>query len=130
MEEVSTNEERINFLTENYDLSRKNALALLLAEMGFSHSGIATKLSVKAGTAKKYLATLESEIGEGVTETVPKSVRYPTYPGDVPKSEVPYSGDVVDVSPSMSGRDVPLNRGVPLSEIDPSLMSLGFDFEA
>ena len=130
MGEVSTNAERIDFLTENYDLSRKNAAALLLAEMGYSHSGIATRLGVTAGTAKKYLATLDSEIGKRVTETVPKSIRYPTFPGDTPKSEVPYSGDVMDVSAEMDSRNLSPAKGIPLSEIDPSLMSLGFDIDA
>jgi len=116
MEEVSTKEERVEYLTETYDLSRKNALALYLAEMGYSHSGIAQALDVTRGTARSYLARLEDRIGEGVTETVPKSVRYPTYPGDVPKDDVEYSADYVDLSDEMNDKEVSINRGAPLHE--------------
>jgi len=130
MEEVTTCRERIDFLTRNYDLSEKNAKALILTELGYSHSGIASKLGVTSGTAKKYLRQLESEIGEYVTQSLPKPVRYPTFPGDTPTSEVEYAGDHIDYSPEFSQRELPLNKGVPLSEIDPSLISLGFDVEA
>jgi len=116
MEEVSTKDERVEYLTETYDLSRKNALALYLAEMGYSHSGIAKALDVTTGTARSYLRRLEDRIGERVTESVPKSVRYPTYPGDVPKDDVEYSADYVDLSDEMNDKEVSINRGAPLHE--------------
>lgn len=124
MEGVSSKEERVAFLTETYDLSRKNALALYLAEMGYSHSGIAQALNVTKGTAKKYLRRLENRVGEGVTESLPKSVRYPTYPGDVPKSEIRYSGNHVDIPDSMEDREVSLNRGCKLADIPDELINI------
>lgn len=114
--DVTNSTERIDWLQETYDLSRKNAAALLVAECGYSASGIASALDVTEQTARNYLETLESRIGKGVTESVPKSVRYPTYPGDTPKSDVDYSGDYVDIPASMEDREVSLNRGAPLHE--------------
>lgn len=118
---TSTNE-RIDWLTDNYDLSRRNALALILSEMGYSHSGIASKLDVTTSTARKYLSNLEEQIGEGVTETLPKDVRYPTFPGDTPKSEIDYSHDKIEPSPEFSERQRPINRGADISEIEPELI--------
>ena len=91
--DVTDTSERIDWLKDTYDLTRKNAAALVVAECGYSASGIAAALDVTEQTARRYLETLEERIGEGVTESVPKSVRHPTYPGDTPKDEVPYSGD-------------------------------------
>lgn len=129
MEEVSTCRERVDFLTTNYDLSENNAKALILTELGYSHSGIASKLGVTSGTAKKYLRTLEDEIGEYVTQTLPKPVRYPTFPGDTPTSEVEYAGDHIDYSPEFSEREKPLNKGLPLSEIPAELITLDLNIE-
>lgn len=129
MERISTNAERVTFLCETYDISENCAKALLLSEIGFSHSGIANKLGVTSGTAKSYLSQLQDKIGKGVTESVPKSVRYPTFPGDTPKSEVRYSGDYVNISDKMDDRDLPLNRGVPLSEIPAELITLDLNIE-
>lgn len=123
MEEVSTCRERIDFLTANYDLSENNAKALILTELGFSHSGIASKLGVTDSTAKKYLNQLESEIGEYVTQTLPKPVRYATFPGD-DVSEPEYTGDYVEYEPEFKEREKSLNRGVPISEIDPELITI------
>ena len=123
MEELSTCRERIDFLTENYDLSKRNAEALILTELGFSHSGIASKLGVTDSTAKKYLNQLESEIGEYVTQTLPKPVRYATFPGDN-VTEPEYAGDYVEYEPEFKEREKPLNRGVPISEIDPELITI------
>jgi hypothetical protein len=122
MEGVTSTSERVEWLTEQYDLSRKNAQALILAELGFSHSGIASSLDVANSTARKYLKNLEDEIGEYVTQSLPKPVRYPTFPGDAPKSEVEYSGEQVDLSPEFSERQRPINRGIEASEIDPDLI--------
>lgn len=108
MEEISTTQERIDFLTETYDLSTRNAKALILAELGFSHSGIASELGVTSGTAKKYLRRLEDRIGEGVTESLPKSRRFKTFPQDgEPKGEPRYSGDYITHT---------LNRGESLNK--------------
>jgi len=123
MEELSTCRERIDFLTEKYDLSKRNAEALILTELGFSHSGIASKLGVTNSTAKKYLNQLESEIGEYVTQTLPKPVRYATFPGDN-VTEPEYAGDYVEYEPEFKEREKPLNRGVPISEIDPELITI------
>ena len=123
MEEVSTCRERIDFLTENYDLSKRNAEALILTELGFSHSGIASKLGVTDSTAKKYLNQLESEIGEYVTQTLPKPVRYATFPGD-DVSEPEYTGDYVEYEPEFSQRKLPLNKGVALEDIPKELITI------
>jgi len=123
MVEITTNKERIMFLTENYDLTKNAAKALILTEMGITHSGIASLLSVNKSTAKRYLNDLESEIGPHVTETVPKSVKYPTFPDSIPKSDISYSGDVVELTPQFDDRDVPHNKGIKLSEIDSDLMT-------
>jgi len=122
MEEVSTCRERIDFLTENYDLSERNAKALILAELGFSHSGIASKLGVTKSTARKYLRQLEDEIGEYVTQSLPKPVKYATFPDSTPKDEVRYAADKVEPSPEFSERKRPLNRGAELSEIDKEVL--------
>ena len=124
MEGVSTVQERVEWLTTTYDLSENNAKALLLAEIGYSHSGIAKRLDVTESTAKKYLDTLEEKIGKHVTETLPKSVRYPTFPGDTPKDEVRYSPDYVDVSPKRDKRDLPLNKGCDLEDIPTDLITI------
>jgi len=129
MEEVSTCRERIDFLTTNYDLSENNAKALILTELGFSHSGIASKLDVTSGTAKKYLRKLESEIGEYVTQAIPKPVRYPTFPGDTPTSEVDYAGDFIDYAPEFSERKKPLNKGIALEDIPAELITLDLNIE-
>lgn len=123
MEEVSTCRERIDFLTANYDLSERNAKALILTELGFSHSGIASKLDVTDSTARKYLRQLEDEIGEYVTQSLPKPVRYATFPGDE-VSEPEYAGDYIDYDPEFSERELPLNKGVPLSEIPDELITI------
>jgi predicted transcriptional regulator len=93
-ENISTPVERVEWLTENYDLSTNNAKALLLAEIGFSHSGIAKQLGVTEGTARKYLRNLKEIFGDGVIETVPKRNRYPTYPGDTPLGEYDNTKDI------------------------------------
>ena len=122
--ETTTNEERVDFLTETYDISDNCAKALLLSEMGFSHSGIASKLGLASSTVQSYLNELEEKIGQGVTESVPKSVRYPTYPGDTPKSEVPYSADHIEVRDSMEDRDVPVNKGCDFEDIPTELINI------
>ena len=96
MEGISTTEDRIDYLTTHYDLSTRNAKALIVAEMGYSHSAIARVLDVTEGTAKKYLRRLEDRIGEGVTESLPKSGRFKTFPQDgEPKGEPRYSCDYI-----------------------------------
>lgn len=108
MEGISTTQERIDFLTTEYGFNTNTAKALILAELGYSHSGIASKLDVTSGTAKKYLRRLEEQIGEGVTESLPKSHRFKTFPDDtVYKEEPRYSGDYITQT---------LNRGAPLAE--------------
>lgn len=94
--EATSTEDRVQWLTEQYDLSTKNAQALILSELGYSHSGIAFALDVSKGTARKYVSNLEEQIGEGVTEALPKDVRYPTFPDGTPKGEVRYSPDKID----------------------------------
>jgi|APHM01.1.fsa_nt_gi hypothetical protein len=99
-EEIPSKEERVEFLQENYDLTRKNALALYLAEFGYSTSGIAHHLDVTQGTAKKYLRRLENRIGEGVTETLPKSRRHATFPNDTVYDDEPQiMSDVIEPLP-------------------------------
>ena len=122
--ETTHPEDRIDWLTENYDLSRRNAQALILAELGYSASGISSELGVTESTARKYLETLESEIGQYVTETLPKSIRYPTFPQDTPKDNVTISEDVIELSAEFSEQNLPVNKGVELSDISPELMSL------
>jgi hypothetical protein len=100
LEETTTKEERVEFLQENYELTRKNALALYLAEFGYSSSGIAKHLDVTQGTAKKYLKRLENRIGEGVTETLPKSRRHATFPDDTVYDDEPQiMSDVIEPLP-------------------------------
>jgi hypothetical protein len=123
MEEVSTTRERIDFLTENYNLNENNAKALILTELGFSHSGIASKLGVTDGTARKYLCQLEDEIGEMVTQSHPKPIRYATYPGD-DVSEPKYAGDYIDYAPKFKERELPINRGKSLEEIPDRLITI------
>jgi len=99
MEEVSTIEERVTFLQDEYDLSKRNAQALILAELGYSASGISGELDVTEGTARKYLSRLEERIGEGVTETLPKGHRYNTFPDDdVTSGEPKVYSDVFEPS--------------------------------
>lgn len=114
--DVTDVQARIEWLCETYDLSEKEAKALLVSECGYSSSGVAGVLGVTEATARRYLAKLERVIGQGVTESVPKSVRYPTYPGDVPKHDVEYSDDYVEVRDDLADRDVSINRGAPLYE--------------
>jgi|APHM01.1.fsa_nt_gi hypothetical protein len=123
--ETTTPQERIDFLTENYEQVNENcAKALILTEIGFSSSGIATKLGVTDSTAKKYLNRLEDDIGEYVTQALPKPVRYPTYPGDTPKDEVRYSPDTVELSPEFKDRERPINRGCDIEDIPTELISI------
>jgi|APHM01.1.fsa_nt_gi hypothetical protein len=118
MEEVSTVDERITHLKETFDLTENCARALILAECGHSSSGIAQSLDVTSSTARKYLSELEEKIGTGVTETLPKSERFATFPGEEPPEEPEYSGDYVALT---------LNRGPPLKEIDPKQMTVKVD---
>lgn len=129
MEETTSLKERVAFLVTAYSLSENNAKALLLAEFGYSSSGIAQVLDVSESTAKGYLKTLEECIGEGVTESLPKSRRYPTFPGDTPKGDVEYAGDYVDYSPHFSKRQRPINRGRPITEIPKELISIDVKVE-
>lgn len=124
MEEISTCRERIDFLTANYDLSENNAKALILAELGFSHSGIASKLGVTDSTARKYLRQLESEIGEYVTQTLPKPVRYPTFPDSTPKSDIPYSSEKAETDPEFQEQSHSVNKGVSIEEIPSELITV------
>lgn len=115
MVEIASNMERVEFVSDEYNVSTNCAKALLLTEMGITHSGIASLLSVNNSTAQGYLNELENKIGKGVTETVPKSRRYNTFPND-------------DRSVTVTDQDLenifPVNKGVELSEIDPEVMSL------
>ena len=125
MSDLSTPKERVEWLTDNYDLSERNAWALLLAELGYSSSGIAKALNVTEGTAKKYLRKLENQIGEGVTHPVTSNKpRYPVFPGDTPKSEVRYSPDHVELEPEFKERELPLNRGCDIEEIPKELITI------
>jgi predicted transcriptional regulator len=116
MEGISTTKERVTFLQDEYDLSERNAQALILAELGYSASGISSELGVTEGTASKYISRLEERIGKGVTETLPKSHRYNTFPEDeVTSGEPTVYSDVFE--------PVPLNKGGPLSEVPAEQMS-------
>lgn len=126
--EATNPTERVRWLTQQYDLSTKNAKALILTELGFSSSGIASRLDVTESTARKYLANLEDEIGEYVTQSLPKPVRYPTYPGDTPKSEVEHTTDHIDLSPEFSERQRPL-AGPSIDEIPKELITLNHNVE-
>lgn len=44
-------------------LSERKERALELSRQGYSHSGIAEEIGVTEQTAKKYLNTIEDEIG-------------------------------------------------------------------
>jgi DNA-binding CsgD family transcriptional regulator len=122
MEGISTTSDRVEFLQDNYDLTKRNAQALILAELGYSASGISQELAVTEGTAKKYLSRLEDRIGTGVTESLPKNNRYSTFPGDtVHTEEAQVFSDVIDIPP--------VNRGVELSEIDAEQMSAPESYE-
>jgi len=114
---------RVEWLTENYDLSQRNAEALILTELGFSASGIASKLGVTESTARKYLRTLESEIGEYVTQSLPKPVRYPTFPDDE-TDEPEYAGDKISYDPEFSQREKPLNKGCKIQDIPDELITI------
>jgi|APHM01.1.fsa_nt_gi hypothetical protein len=119
----TTFEERIEFLTENYEQIHTNcAKALILSELGFSSNGIAKKLGVTTGTAKKYLRQLENSIGKGVTETMPKQGSYATYPGDEPNNEPIRSDEVIDLSPQFKDRECGINRGCEIEDIDKRLI--------
>jgi predicted transcriptional regulator len=121
--EHSNPQERVEFLTENYDLSKRNAEALILTELGFSHSGIASKLGVTDSTARKYLRQLESEIGEYVTQSLPKPVRYPTYPGDTVEEQT-YTGDKVSYGPDFKQPEKPRNKGCKIQDIPDELITI------
>ena len=115
MVEITTTEERIDFLTSEYDLTTNAAKALILSEMGYSSSGVAGLLGVNESTAKKYFSQLESEIGEYVTESVPKSQRYNTFPSN--KRSVEVTNQNLD-------RIFPLNKGVALKDIPAKCMTI------
>lgn len=117
-------EERITYVAERYDVSRRCAAALQLAELGYSHSGIASKLDVSTSTARGYINELQEKIDPAVVETLPKSRRFATFPSDgEPVEEPEYSGDYV--TPDAGAERVrPLNRGVELSEIPNELINV------
>lgn len=121
MEGISTTKERVTFLQDEYDLSKRNAQALILAELGYSASGISGELDVTEGTAKKYLSRLEKRVGQGVTETLPKGHRYNTFPDDnVTSGEPKVYSDVFE--------PLPVNKGGPLSDVPSEQMSAPKDY--
>jgi len=115
MVETTSKEERINFLTSEYDLTTNAAKTLILTEMGYTSSKIARLLDVNESTAEKYFTELESEIGQHVTETVPKSQRYNTFPSDERSVEV--IGQDLD-------QIFPVNKGVALEDISTKNISI------
>jgi hypothetical protein len=123
MIDFSTTTERVAFLTENYDINENCAKALILSEMGFSSNGIAKVLQVTTSTSRKYLKQLENEIGENVTEALPKSVRYPTFPGDTVE-DPEYAGDHIEYEPQFKDQELPVNKGKSLEEIDNDLITI------
>lgn len=121
--ESTTNEERVKFLTEQYELTGNAAKALLLAEVGFSASGIAKRLGVTEGTARKYLNQLENRIGPRVTETLPKSVKYATFPGDTVE-EPEYSANKGELDKKFQDQRLDVNKGAELAEIPDHLITI------
>jgi hypothetical protein len=71
-DDVHISRERFDYLTEEIDLYWRRALALTLAENGFSHSGVAKKLDVTDSTAKGYFDDLEEQFSQEALHTHPK----------------------------------------------------------
>jgi len=65
MKETTTFDEyRVGYVSARWDVSDNCAKALQLCELGYSSSGIATKLDVTEGTASGYIDQLADKIGE------------------------------------------------------------------
>lgn len=73
--------DRIAYIGTLDGLRKIHGKALILAEAGYSHSGIANKLDVNETTARKYLDDLQDKFGKNVIECKPKSETFPeTHP--------------------------------------------------
>ena len=121
---TATVEERAEYISDKHDVPLRAGYALQLAEVGFSNSGIAAELGVSESTVNSYQRKLEAKLGEKVWWPVtPQKPKLDVFPSrDPDREERPYSGDVVEIRPSMDMRDLPLNKGKPLSEIDLDVM--------
>lgn len=72
-ESIKFDSGRYGYLINQKGLNWRTAAALILAEAGYSHSGIANFLDVADSTAKGYLSELSDDFGEDCIESHPKS---------------------------------------------------------
>lgn len=71
--DIDFNSERYEYLVEEVGIHFRRAAALILAEHGYSHTGIAEILDVNDSTGKKYLKQLKNEHGENAVLSKPVS---------------------------------------------------------
>lgn len=72
-EDVEFDPERYEHLVNEVGIHYRRAAALILAEHGYSHTGIARILDVNDSTGKNYLKQLKNEHGENAVLSKPIS---------------------------------------------------------
>lgn len=123
----SMDKERARYVAEKYDLPMNAGYALQLFEMGYSTSGASNVLDLAESTVKSYHAKLMDRIHPDVVMPVTtdgkNGKRFDTFPQRDRPDLDRYAGHYIDYAPEFSQQELPVNKGIPLSEIDASLMS-------
>lgn len=79
---VEFEKSRLVHIAEFDGLREVHGKALILAEKGYSHSGIAKQLDVGSSTARNYLDELQEVFGDDVILSEPKEPHEETYPDE------------------------------------------------
>lgn len=140
-EEPTFDEYRTGYIAARWNVSDNCAKALQLFEIGFTISGAAAHLPVTESTVSKYHSELMEKIHPDVVFAVtPSKTRFDVF-GDF-NGETYTQGkndgnaarkkdentQVTDrkeqLDPKFRQRELPLNKGIPLSEIPPELITI------
>lgn len=144
-EETTFDEYRTGYISERFGLPKNAARALQLFELGYSVSGAASRLPVTESTVSAYHDALSEKISPRVVMPLAGKGRDGSLDvwGDRPISQygdLSYEDGVADakskdertvpseeIDPQFREREVGINRGADLSEIDTSLVTLEVD---
>jgi len=145
MKEAPTFDEyRTGYISERWNVSDNCAKALQLFELGFSTSGASKHLPVTESTVKGYHQELMDKIHQNIVFSLAgsgrdgqfdvwgkrdvsdyKSFNYADGVAHAQEAkDTPATDRQSQIDPEFRDREKPLNRGVPLSEIDDSLITI------
>lgn len=133
---------RTGYIVARWNVSKRCALAQQLFELGFSTSGVATKLDVTESTARSYKRELGEKINPAVTTAVTSSTkkwdvwgsrsaenyRDYTYSDGLNDGEAAQNIAVTESSNQaddyFNEPQPPVNKGVAFEDIDAELIDL------